>query len=105
MLVKPDQTSSYGEVAADPGKFVCVLLDRHPTRPRRGENRNALRQHLFFVVFCKYEHFGVRVPLFFITPECQTLRFGTFHRFCLGNPGPGDFWTRTSRLVPGHLNL
>jgi hypothetical protein len=57
----------YRDIRTWSSLIIRVLLDRHPPRPRRGENRNALHQHILFVVFCKYEHLGVRVPLFFIT--------------------------------------
>ena len=58
--------------------LFCVLLDRHPTRPRRGENRNPLHQHLFFVVFCKYKHLGVRVPLFFLLRNAKLYDLARF---------------------------
>jgi hypothetical protein len=91
----------------DPGTFLHVLLDRHPARPHQGENRNALHQHILFMVFCKYEHLGVRVLFSFITPECQTLRFGTFHRFASGTLGPVTFGLglRDSCLVILIFNL
>jgi hypothetical protein len=84
-----------------------MLLDRHPPRPRRRENRNALHQHILFMVFCKYEHFGVRMSLFFTTPECQTPRLCTFHRFASGTLGPVTFGLglRDSCLVILIFNL
>lgn len=59
------------------------------------------------MVFCKYEHLGVRVPFFFITPECQILRLGTFHRFASGTLGPVTFGLglRDSCLVILIFNL
>jgi hypothetical protein len=87
--------------------FVRVLFDRHPPRRRRGENRNALYQHILFMVYCKYEPIGVRVPFFFITTECRTLRLGTLYRFAAGTLGPVTFGLglRDSYLVILIFNL
>ena len=82
--------------------FVHVLLDRHPPRRRRGEQKCTLSTYL-----CKYEPLGVRVPFFFIIRECQTLRLDTLHGFACGTMGPVTFGLglRDSCLVTLVFNL
>jgi hypothetical protein len=59
------------------------------------------------MVFCKYEHLGVRVPFFSLFQDAKLYDFGTLHRFAARTLGPVTFGLglRDSCLVILIFNL
>ena len=81
-------------------------LDRHPSRGRRGQDRNALYQNIFHMAVREYKHRGV-CPIFSLASEDRLVTLGSVRRFSTGTLGPVVFGLglRDSCLVILFFNL
>jgi hypothetical protein len=81
-------------------------LDRHPSRGRRRQDRNALYQNIFHMAVREYEYRGV-CPIFSLASEDRLVTLGSVRRFSTGTLGPVAFGLglRDSCLVILFFNL